>query len=283
MPIIPLTPQDFRAIGERYSTADLVNEIDRLLPFGKRDSKPLTGLGFLPSDYTQLAAYRDNLSGLSAEQKISKANQMGATKVSRATIALGKSTVRLAASLAENLLSLRAIPKDETPEATEKIVTEVHEKIHALGGVIGTDSGKLRQRLGLVPVLFQDPALATASMELTAARDKLVADAASILAKLPAVAQAASSTRADAKEGTANVHETQGRAFWLLKRLAKTGRTFWSNQHNAAKAHDYQLNALRSDHAAESNDDTGGAGGGGATGGTGATGGVGATGASGPT
>jgi hypothetical protein len=55
---IPITAEDFIAIGERYQSEDIIDEVDRLLPLATADIELLATRGYGKSELSKVTGLR---------------------------------------------------------------------------------------------------------------------------------------------------------------------------------------------------------------------------------
>ena len=91
---IPITAEDFIAIGARYDSPDIVAEIDRLIPLATADINYLTIRGYELTDLDQLKAHRDSLVAEVADRAQQRGAKKGSRKVEADAIADAKQVLR---------------------------------------------------------------------------------------------------------------------------------------------------------------------------------------------
>lgn len=247
MASLPITREDFIEIGERFASEDIVGEIDRLAPVAKADIDPLTEGGYEQEDLDKLLQYRNKLSIEAAERRTARGAKKGARVNETEAILAGKRVLRRGIAMALSALSKRA-PDGEDPVKTRETAATISNEINSLNGRIGMDSPKLRTHLlALRSILTKDVLAPTKGS--TKALDTFLAKLDAAIATLPALAEAKKGYQEQAKMDTADLDEIDGRAYWNLKRLTQTGRSYWLEQGNASRAQAYTLTGLRSSSA----------------------------------
>ena len=78
---IPITPEDFVVIGERYLSEDIVTEIDRLLPLATADITLLATRGYGASELSKLTAFRATLVAEVAGRNQQRGSKRGSRNV----------------------------------------------------------------------------------------------------------------------------------------------------------------------------------------------------------
>ena len=242
---IPVTVDDFVAIGERYLSEEIVNEADRLIPLATADIGRLATRGYGQGDLNKLHGFRAALVAEVAGRNQQRGSKKGSRSVEGHAIKEGKLVLRSGETTALAVLTNRTPPPGETPLETAKIVADTLGQIDALGGHIGSDSAKLRTRLTSLVSILALPALAPAPSD-AAGRAALVAKVLAAIGALPGLAEQKKTDQVTAKAGTASLDEIDGRAYTNLKTLVKVGRAYWREHGDLKRAEEYQLNALHS-------------------------------------
>ncbi len=246
---IPITPEDFVAIGERYLSEDIIAEIDRLLPLATGDITLLASRGYGASELSKLTAFRAALVTEVAGRNTQRGSKKGSRNVEAEAIKDGKLVLRSGATMALATLTHRTPAPGETTIQTMKIVEDTVGQIDALGGILGSDSAKLRTRLTSLVSILGLPVLAVAPAD-AAARAAFIAKVKAAIAALPELAEQKKTHQQDAKAGTSSLDEIDGRAYTNLKTLTRVGRAYWNEHGDRKRAGEYQLNALN-DRAAK--------------------------------
>lgn len=242
---IPITVDDFVAIGERYLSEEILNEADRLVPLATADIDRLATRGYGQGELNKLHGFRAALVAEVAGRKQQRGSKKGSRSVEAHAIKEGKLVLRSGETTALAVLTSRTPPPGEWPLETAKIVADTIGQIDALAGHIGSDSAKLRTRLTSLVSILALPALAPAPSDV-AGRAELVAKVEAAIAALPGLAEQKKSDQVVAKAGTASLDEIDGRAYTNLKTMAKVGRAYWREHGDLKRAAEYQLNALHS-------------------------------------
>ncbi len=240
---IPVTAQDFVAIGERFQSEDIIDEVDRLLPLAKSDIAHLATRGYGQAELSKLTGLRDALVAEVAGRKQQRGAKKGSRSVEAHAIKEGRLVLRSGETTALATLTNRTPAPGETPIQTRQIIADTIGQIDALGGHIGTDSAKLRTRLTSLVSILGLTALAPAASDAPA-RAALVAKVEAAIAALPALAEQKKTHQQDAKTGTSSLDEIDGRTYTNLRTLTKVGRAYWNEHGNRQRAGEYQLNAL---------------------------------------
>ncbi|APR77860.1 Hypothetical protein A7982_03207 [Minicystis rosea] len=243
MSFIPVTAQDFIKIGERFDSADIVAEIDRLLPLATADIVLLATRGYGQSLLDELKEHRSGLIVAVAERDRGRGTKKGARRVEGDAVDAGKLVLRSGVTLVMSAITHRKPAAGEMPEQTKQVATDLAAKIEGLGGRIGNDSAKLRTRLTTLAALLAEPVLAPAPAEAQARADFL-AKVTEALAELPSLAEQKKGTQQDAKQETSSVNELDGRAYTNVKTLVQVGRAYWNEHANRKRAAEYNLSGL---------------------------------------
>jgi hypothetical protein len=242
---IPITVDDFVAIGERYLSEEIVNEADRLAPLATADIDLLATRGYGQGELNKLHGFRAALVAEVAGRNQQRGSKKGSRSVEAHAIKEGKLVLRSGETTALAVLTNRTPPPGENALETARIVADTIGQIDALGGHIGSDSAKLRTRLTSLVSILALPAIAPAPSD-AAGRAALVAKVEAAIAALPGLAEQKKTAQATAKAGTASLDEIDGRAYTNLKTMVKVGRAYWREHGNLQRAGEYQLNALHS-------------------------------------
>ena len=242
---IPITVDDFVAIGERYFSEDILNEADRLVPLATADIDLLATRGYGQGELSKLQGFRAALVAEVAGRKQQRGSKKGSRSVESHAIKEGKLVLRSGETTALAVLTNRTPAVGETALETAKIVADTVGQIDALAGHIGSDSAKLRTRLTSLVSILGLPAIAPAPSD-AAGRAALVGKVEAAIAALPALAEQKKTDQVVARAGTASLDEIDGRAYTNLKTLAKVGRAYWREHGDLKRAGEYQLNALHS-------------------------------------
>jgi len=221
-----------------------VAEIDRLAPLARTDADALAQHEYSPEMTDQLVAYRTRLSTESGAKDEYRNAAKAAGVTERAAITEGKNVLRSGVATATNALAARVPPEGETPEITRGVVNDLSTKIGALVSGVGRDSAKLRARLGALKIVLEDPAIATSAPAQIESRRALIAKIDHAVAALPTHAETTKERRQDAKTSADDLDEIDGRAYFNLKLLCKTGRAYFLENGNPTRAAAYQLNNL---------------------------------------
>ena len=240
---IPITAEDFIAIGERYQSEDIIDEADRLLPLATADIALLATRGYGKGELSKAAGLRAALVAEVAGRNLQRGSKKGSRSVEAHAIKEGKAVLRSGETTALALLTNRTPPPGEAPLATRKIVEDTIGQIDALSGHIGTDSAKLRTRLTSLVAILGLPVLAP-SKDDAPARAEFVAKVEAAIAALPELAEQKKTDQQDARTGTSSLDELDGRTYTNLKTMTKVGRAYWKEHGNPQRAGEYQLNAL---------------------------------------
>lgn len=240
---IPITVDDFVAIGERYFSEDILNEADRLVPLATADIDLLATRGYGQGELSKLQGFRAALVAEVAGRNQQRGSKKGSRSVEAHALKEGKLVLRSGETTALAVLTNRTAPVGESVLETAKIVADTIGQIDALGGHIGSDSAKLRTRLTSLVSILGLPAIAPAPSD-AAGRAALVGKVEAAIAALPALAEQKKTDQVAAKAGTASLDEIDGRAYTNLKTLAKVGRAYWREHGDLKRAGEYQLNAL---------------------------------------
>ncbi|MBI5481844.1 MAG: hypothetical protein HY906_23510 [Deltaproteobacteria bacterium] len=240
---IPVTRHDFVLIGQLYASEDIVKEADRLLPLATEDIQTLAKRGYTMTELEALRGYRDRLSAESADRR----EQRGAKKAARAregvAVRDGKRVLRSGVVLAVAAIARRPVPSGESEETTREIVAGLMLQVDALTGRIGTDSAKLRTRLGTLKNILALPELQPSAPE-AGGRTEFLAKVDDALKKLPGLAESKKAHQEEAKARTEDLDEIDGRAYFNMKLLCQVGRAYFNEHGDPGRAGGYQLNAL---------------------------------------
>jgi hypothetical protein len=240
---IPITPDDFIAIGERYPSEAIIDEADRLLPLATADIGLLATRGYGQGELSKVIGFRAALVAEVAGRNQQRGSKKGSRNVEAHAIKEGKLVLRSGETTALAALTNRTAAPGETSIETKKIVEDTIGQIDALGGHIGTNSAKLRTRLTSLVSILGLPALAPAASDAPG-RAALVAKVQAAIAALPALAEQKKTHQQEAKTGTSSLDEIDGRTYTNLKTMTKVGRAYWREHGNLQRAGEYQLNAL---------------------------------------
>lgn len=240
---VPISTEDFVAVGERFLSEDLIAEADRLLPLATADIALLATRGYGPGELEKLSDFRDTLVAESAVRRGQRGSKKGARLVLARAVKEGKLLLRSGETTALATLYRRSPPQGELQVETRRITTATVAQIDTLGGVIGSDSAKLRTRLTALITVLALPALEPAPDEAPARAD-LVAKIKAAIQALPALAEKKSTDQRDARTETSTLDELDGRTYTNLKMLTRVGRVYWKEHGNRRRAGEYQLNAL---------------------------------------
>jgi hypothetical protein len=240
---IPITPEDYVTIGERYQSEDIVAEIDRLLPLATADIDLLATRGYGQTELSKVTGFRAALVAEVAGRNQQRGSKKGSRNVEAHAMKDGKLVLRSGETTALAVLTNRTAAPGETELQTKKIIEDTIGQIDALGGHIGGDSAKLRTRLTSLVSILGLPALAPSASDAEG-RAALVAKVEAAIAALPALAEQKNTDQQEAKTGTASLDEIDGRTYTNLKTMTKVGRAYWREHGNLQRAGEYQLNAL---------------------------------------
>ncbi len=95
---IPVTPEDFRLIGQRFASEDIVKQVDRLSPVAEKDTVGLATQEYYASDLQELKACRAQLTGESAERRLAREAKKGSHKTEIDAVVKGKRLLRCSSS-----------------------------------------------------------------------------------------------------------------------------------------------------------------------------------------
>ena len=240
---MPVTPEDFRIIGQRFASEDIVATIDRLLPIAKKDIDGLTLVEYGLAQLTELEGHRAKLTGESADRRQNREKKKGSRRTEVGSIVAAKRLVRLAADVGGRAIARRKPPAGEAPDETRRIADSFEQQLDALGGKVALDSGKVRTRLASAITILEAKELAPPP-ETAKARATLVARLKTALATLPGLAELKKGLQAGAREDTAELDEVDGRAYENLKALCSAGRNYHVDAGDPKRAREYNLNDL---------------------------------------
>ena len=91
---IPITLDDFVAIGERYLSEEIVNEADRLLPIATADIDLLATRGYGQGELNKLQGFRATLVAEAAGRNQQRGSKKGSRSVEAQAIKEGKLVLR---------------------------------------------------------------------------------------------------------------------------------------------------------------------------------------------
>lgn len=242
---LPITAEEFRLIGQRFPSDDIVAEIDRLAPLGQADLPKLAEVEYTPAQLEALLGYRARLVAEDAGRRVGRGKKKGARRSEIDAVVEGKRLLRAGIDVAFRALATREPPAGEPPEETRRIADSFEGQIEALGGRIALDSALLRTRLTALASILEAAELAPRP-EAQASRRKLLDDVRQSLRTLPTLAETKKGLQAEAKSDTAELDEIDGRAYWNLKQLCSAGRTYFRRQGDFARAAEYHLGRLTS-------------------------------------
>ena len=243
MSSLPITDEDFRWIGERFLSEDIVIEIDRLLPIAREDAAALEEQEYDADDLKQLVAFRARLTGESAARRRRRGEKKGSRRTELDAVVKGKQILQSGFSVALAAVGKRVPPPGETPETTQQIADSFAAQVNDLRGQIGSDSAKLRTVLSSLAAILSAPELSPrkSAVKSRAARLKKIERA---IANLPSLSETKKGLQARAKGDTAALDVIDGRAYTNLKQLCSAGRTFFREAGNPKRAALYTLDAL---------------------------------------
>jgi hypothetical protein len=131
---IPITAVDFTAIGERYQSEDIIDEVDRLLPLATADIELLATRGYGQAELSKVTGFRAALVAEVAGRNQQRGSKKGSRNVEAHAIKQGKLVLRSGETTALAILTNRTPAPGETPLETRKIVEDTVGRIDALGG-----------------------------------------------------------------------------------------------------------------------------------------------------
>lgn len=242
---IPTTPEDFRKIGLRFNSEDLVKETDRLLVLARADAAELATQEFGSSDVARLEGYRESLTHQTSERRASRGEKRGSRRAEVDHIVDGKRLLRVGMDVAWRQLGRLVPAEGAAGEEARKTIATIEEQLGGLAGPIGLGSVKLRTRLGTLLTILALPEMAPAE-EFAETRAKLIADITEAAAALPSTAETKKALQAASVEDTAKLDELDGRTYTLLKSLCAAGRTYHIRAGNPKRTAEYTLTGLRS-------------------------------------
>lgn len=245
---IPITSEDFIALGARFASEDIVEEIDRLAPIAERDIDELAQAGYDRDLLGQLLGHRTQLANESAERRRNRNAGKAATQNERTARDDAIRLLRSGTVLATSAVSTRQKPDDETPEMTREITTKLAADIDSLSGPIGYETATIRTRLTILKGVLQNPDLRPTENR-TAAIAQTIADIDRVLAKLPTSTEEKQARKQASIVETAELNEIDGRAYWNLRLLTQAGRTRFRLLRDAERAKPYHLKRLTSSPA----------------------------------
>ncbi len=240
---IPVTPEDFRLIGQRFASEDIVAEIDRLLPLAKKDADGLAGQEYDAAQLQELEGYRTQLTGESGDRRLTREQKKGSLRTEIDAILKAKRLLRSATGIAARAMARRKPPQGESAEDTRRIADSFEAQLDAAGGRVGLDSARIRTRLTSVITILEAPELAPLPTAATA-RAALVASLKADLSSLPALAELKKGLQATSLADTGALDEIDGRAYTNLKSLASAGRSFHILGADPSRAGQYNINGL---------------------------------------
>jgi hypothetical protein len=240
---IPITTDDFVAIGTRYLSEDIVSEMNRLIPLATTDLAVLSTRGYGQPELAALQGFRAQLVAEIADRDQQRGTKKGSRKTESDAVGEGKLVLRSGIALAHTTLTKRTPPPGETPDQTRALVTDASAKIDALGGRIGIASAKLEAKLTELITVLALPALAPTAAEATS-RAAFVAKVQAAIKELPQASKDKKAAQQDSKLETTSIDEIDGRAYTNLKMLVTVGRAYWNELKDKKRAGEYQLNAL---------------------------------------
>lgn len=240
---IPYTREDFIEIGARFATEDIIAEIDRLAPLADDDLLVLTKGGYGRAKLDQLLGYRTALGAESAERRQNRGARKASTKSEREARKDGILLLRSGTVLAISAVSARPTPEGEAPETTATVMTDLSEKIDTLKGPLAEDTATVRTRLLTLKGILGDPELRP-DAETTGAITETVTEIDGALAHLPTTTETKEKQKQASIVDTADLDETEGRAYWNLKLLTQAGYTGFRKLKNPERAKPYNLKGL---------------------------------------
>lgn len=241
---IPVSRTDFVLIGRRFLSENIVAEIDRLLPVASSDLPHLERRGYGAEHLEQLKSFRSQLTAESADRRKHRGDKKGVRVVEVEAIRKGKLLLQSGIAYATTALANRVAPPAESEDSTREVVERTVAQIDALKGKIGNDSARLRSRLTVLTSVLALRELSPATPTERKNRAEFVARVEAAIEGLPNIAETKKLLQSEAKDKTDDLDEIDGRAYFNMKLLTRTGRAWWMENGNPKRAGLYQLTSL---------------------------------------
>jgi hypothetical protein len=240
--MIPVTKEEFRSIGERYDSEDVIAQVDELFPLAVAYVAVLPGYDDVLLD--ELTARRaELLENVSARRRQRKEAKQGTRKAEARLVRQGKWLNRTAVTLAQNAVRSRVPAEGETEQESRRIADRLSKAIEAQQGATANDSTAVQTRLEGAKKLLTDEDIAARVVALSKGVD-YVARIDAMLPKLKDASVSKSTEQQRALTGTADLDELDGRIYTNLKSLVDSGRSYFNSQGDTTKAGLFNLKIL---------------------------------------
>jgi hypothetical protein len=240
---IPVTKEDFAKIGRRFTSAEIANETDRLIPMAKADLATLETGGYSRDMLDELVGFRDQLRTESAAKSEIRGAKKGARLSEGLAFDEGRLALRKGISMALIAIARRQLPAGEDPRTTQERVTELTHMVQALGGRLNCDPAALRSRLEGLRALLGQPDFAPPQGGAEA-RQKLVEKLDRAIGLITDHAEAKKDLKERSKGKTMSLDELDGRAYTNLRFLSRVGRACFLDAGDQVRADGYLLRKL---------------------------------------
>ncbi|HOX44451.1 MAG TPA: hypothetical protein PK668_12680 [Myxococcota bacterium] len=240
---VPVTREDFAKVGRRFSSEEIVNETDRLIPMATADLSTLETGGYSRAMLDELVAFRDQLRAESAAKSEVRGAKKGARMSEGLAFKEGRLALRKGISMALVAISRRQVPAGEDPKTTQERVTELTHLVKALGGKLNNDPAVLRARLEGLRALLGQPDFAPAQ-DGEPARKGLIEKLDRAIGLVTTHAEAKKNLKERSKGKTMTLDELDGRAYTNLRLLSQVGRACFMDAGDQVRAEGYLLRRL---------------------------------------
>jgi hypothetical protein len=240
---IPVTKEDFVKVGRRFSSDDLVHEIDRLLPMAQADQAALETGGYSQALLDELASLRDRLRAETAAKTDVHGAKKGARESEGLAFKEGRWVLRKGISMAMVALARRKTPAGEAPKTTQERVTELSSKVKALSGTLNNNPALLRSRMEGLRAILALPDFAPAENG-EEPRKAFLARLEAAIDLVTSHTEAKKSLKQNAKGMTEAVDELDGRAYTNLRLLSQVGKNTFMDAGDGLRADAYSLRNL---------------------------------------
>jgi hypothetical protein len=236
-------PEVCRLRGAEHDDDAMTNGLTTLLPlvrehtgrFTGYDAKLRTELEYLAGEHGKAVAERkDQAAG----------GKKGSRKIEAQTLRKGKNLLRESIEGLDSAIVTRAPLPEETPEKYTESNTSFLERLTAIKGDIGHNSGPLRTKLENAATLLAEPKLSLRLAELVAEGRDLPKEVAAIIPLLPAKGEEKKAQQQAAKAATADLDKLQGLIYFNLKRFTKAGRSHYLRQGDPTTAALFNLSSI---------------------------------------
>jgi hypothetical protein len=247
---MPVTKEDFVRIGKRYSSSEIINELDRLLPLATADIQALAKAGYPAALLAELTALRDRIRQLCAGCREARGSRSGARAGEDVVLEEGRNALRRGLAIATMAVSRRQPAQGESAQASREKAAELTSSLKTLRGTIGKDAAVLRTRLTTLRELLGKPDFAAAEAE-AAERQAFLERLDASIATITAQAESKKSLKEQSKDRTVLMDEMDGRAYHNMRLLTQAGQAVFRDLGEKEHARMYSLRELHKKHPAQ--------------------------------